>query len=109
MWTIVLGVLLGIAIIFIIILVFMYVVAERKLKEKHRQDLQNRDRRYNGNGNGHNNIGAYENGRNAISNPLLVNDDWSKPPHQPHAFTHHGVESESNHSDSVKYFGFSRF
>lgn len=79
----------------------MYVIAERKLKNEHQRELNDRDRRYNGNGNG-NGIGAYENGRNAISNPLLANDEWSKPA-QPGAFIHHGVESESNHSDSVTF------
>lgn len=80
----------------------MYVLAERKLKREHAQDLRDRDQQTNGNGNGngHNGIGAYEDGRHAVSNPLLANE-WDKPSHPPFAFAHHGVESESNHSGSV--------
>jgi H+/gluconate symporter-like permease len=100
-WTIVLGILLGIAIIFIIILIVMYVLAERKVKREQEQDLREQHQRTNGNG--HNGIGAYENGRHAVSNPLLANE-WDKPAHPPHAFAHHGVESESNHSGSVEIF-----
>lgn len=84
----------------------MYVLAERKLKRDQQEELRNRRYADNGNGNGNGNgVGAYENGRHAISHPLLPpTDDWSKPAHQPHAFVHHGVESESNHSDSVSLY-----
>lgn len=78
----------------------MYVIAERRLKEEHRREAQNRNRRQNGGRNGN---GAYENGagRHAPTNALL-GSEWDKPvAHQPHGFVHHGVESESNQSDSV--------
>jgi hypothetical protein len=98
-WTIVLGILLGIAIIFIIILIIMYVLAEKKLKEEQERELRERERRYN---NEANNNFAYDN-RHAVSNPLLAQDDWSKPAHPPHAFGHRQpvVETESNHSDAA--------
>jgi hypothetical protein len=73
----------------------MYVIAERKLREQNAEEQRAQNRRSNGNGNR-----AYDN-RRVISDPLLVNDEWSKPSRPPHAFVHPGVESESTHSDSV--------
>ncbi|KAI6240185.1 hypothetical protein M3Y99_00506300 [Aphelenchoides fujianensis] len=97
-WTIVLGVLLGIALIVICILIVMHVVDEKKRRDERDRELRNR--RVEPVFNDQPNFAAYDN-RHAVSNPLLGTDEWAKPP-QPHVFTRPaGVESESNHSDTV--------
>ncbi|KAI6188274.1 hypothetical protein M3Y98_00337400 [Aphelenchoides besseyi] len=97
-WTIILAILLAIALILICILIGLGVRQSRKQQDREREL---RTRRVEPIFNDQPNFAAYDN-RHNVGNPLLQNnDEWNKPP-QPHIFNRPaGIESESNHSDTV--------
>ncbi|KAH7732106.1 Protein F14B8.5 b [Aphelenchoides avenae] len=79
-WTIVLGCLLGIALIFIILLVVLKIASDRKRKQE--------QERYARSARGASYISSpYDNNApNSVTNPLLSgNDEWAKPPAPPTA------------------------